>query len=192
MAVFKKSAPAVEAYRVPPLTSDPEYAGHHDKQAELHKRRSEVLAERRELQRQIEEAPAPAFRPGVAELLGEASGSTTGLRTRLAELSALERDIDAALEVVRQRLVHARSSASIRICDAVKAEYGRRVANVCRALEALAEVRSEFDDLRDQLEREDIAWSRLVPFSPVFLGDPRDGHIPRYLKEAKEAGYYVD
>ncbi|WVT73340.1 hypothetical protein QM996_17970 [Sinorhizobium chiapasense] len=189
MAVFKKSSPAAEPFRVPSLASDPEYGVHHAKQAELHQRRGEVAAERREVERQITEAPAPVFRPGVAALLGEAADGTTNLRTRLTELTALERDIDAALEEVRRRLSIARSAASMRICDAVKPEYGRRVANVCRALEAVAEARAEFEELRDQFEREDIAWSRLVPFSPTFLGDPRDGHIARYLKEAKEAGY---
>ncbi|OCO99786.1 hypothetical protein BC374_24205 [Ensifer sp. LC13] len=93
--MFKKSTPAAEPVRVPSLTSDPEYGAHHAKQAELNKRRAEVLVERRELERQITETPAPAFRPGVAALLGEASDSTTGQRARLAELNALERDIDA-------------------------------------------------------------------------------------------------
>ncbi|OCP06132.1 hypothetical protein BBX50_23985 [Ensifer sp. LC11] len=86
--------------------------------------------------------------------------------------------------------MQSRSTASARICDTVKAEYGRRVVKVCQALEAVAEARADFDELRDQFEREDLAWSRLVPLSPTFLGDPRDGHIPRYLKEAREAGYY--
>ncbi|MGK9261196.1 hypothetical protein KXS15_09555 [Sinorhizobium meliloti] len=191
MAIFKKTAAATaEPFRVPPLTSDTEYAAQHERNSELHRRRGEVIAERRELERKIAETPAPAFRPGVAELLGEAADSTTAHRQRLKELASLERDIDAALGEMRRRLSNARTHASVRICDSVKSEYGRRVANVCRALEAVAEARAEFDELRDQFEREDRAWSRLTPLSPHFLGNAKDGHVQRYIREAKAAGYY--
>lgn len=109
----------------------------------------------------------------------------------MSELAALDRDIDAALEVLRQRLLVARSVASTAIVKAVKPEYGRRVAEIARALEAVAVARAGYDELRDQFEREDISWGALVPVSLSFLGDHRDGQIPRFVREAKEAGYYA-
>ncbi len=192
MAFLKK--PAVDApdpFRVPSLSeASPEYAALVDKRQELLTQQSALTAERNELVRKIEEAPAPTMRPGVAALLGETSDSTTGLRTRLAEVQRTLSDIEAALEIVRQRLAVARTAASRTICLQVKSEYGRRVAAMCNALKAIAAARADYDDLRDQFEREDVSWGSLVPMVPNFLGDARDGHVQRFIREAKEAGYY--
>jgi hypothetical protein len=191
MALLKTKTPAAEPFIVPPLTSHPDYAALIDKRTALIDRKAAVRSEKRELERQIMDTPAPALRRGVAELLDEAGDSTTHLRGRLSELAALDRDIDAALEVLRQRLLVARSVASTAIVKAVKPEYGRRVAEIARALEAVAVARAGYDELRDQFEREDISWGALVPVSLSFLGDHRDGQIPRFVREAKEAGYYA-
>lgn len=192
MAFLKKQAAvAAEPFRVPSLAeASPEYAALVDKRQELSSQQAALSAERRELIRKIEEAPAPTMRPGVAALLGEASDSTTVLRTRLSEVQRTLQDIEAALEVVRQRLAVARTGASKSICLQTKPEYGRRVAAICEALEAVAAARADYDDLRNELERQDVAWASLVPMSPSFLGDARDGHIQYYLREAKATGYY--
>ncbi|CAN7459478.1 hypothetical protein [Mesorhizobium sp. LjNodule214] len=187
MAIVAKAAEFI----VPALTTQPEYAALVEKRDTLLGRHSAVKTERREIEKQIRETPAPAWRRGVAELLDEASDSSTALRAKLAELTTLDRDIEAALEVLRQRLAVARSSASKTIIEACRPEYGRRVAAIARALEAVATARGSYDDFRDQLEREDISWGGLGPISLNFLGEPRDGHIPRFVREAKEANYYA-
>lgn len=192
MAFLKKTTGQAEHFRVPSLAeASPEYAALIDKQQELLTRQSALNAERRDITRKIEEAPAPAMRPGVAALLGETSDSTTGLRTRLAEMQRTLSDIDAALEVIRQRLAVARTAASKTICTAARPEYGRRVGAVCEALKAVAIARAAYDDLRGELERQDVSWASLGPVSLGFLGDARDGHIQRFIREAREAGYYV-
>ncbi len=180
-----------EPFRVPSLAdASPEYGALVDKRSDLLARQSAAVAERRDVERQITDAPEPAYRPGVAELLGESSDSTSSLRARLKDLQALERDIAAALEVVRQRLQVARGTASKEVCRLVRPEYGRRVAAICDALLAVAAARADYDELRDEFERHDVAWGSLIPMSLNFMGDARDGHIQRYLKDAKEAGYY--
>lgn len=191
MAFLKKAAEAAEPFRVPSLIEgSAEYAGLIGKRSELFEKQSALRVERRDIERAITESPAPTLRPGVAELLGETSDSTTGLRARLAEVIKLERDVEAALEVVRQRLAVARTAASKAICLQTKPEYGRRVAAICEALEAVAAARAHYDDLRNELERQDVAWASLGPMNPHFLGDARDGHIQSYIREAKGAGYY--
>jgi hypothetical protein len=190
MAFLKSKPTAAEPYRVPPLAMHTDYAVLCDKRAGLLVRQSAVRAEKRDVERQIAETPAPALRRGVAELLEEAADSTTALRARLAELTVLERDIDAALEVLRQRLAVARTAASRAIVEAVRPEYARRVSAVAHALEAVAVARAAYDELRDQFEREDVSWGALGPASLGFLGEARDGHIERFVREAKSAGYY--
>lgn len=189
MAVFKKTEPAAE-FRVPSLAeASGEYAAIVDKQSELHARQSTLAAERRELEAKIAAAPAPAYRPGVAELLGESVETTSAERARLKEISALDTDIRAALDILKARGDDARGKASMAVCDRVKPEYARRVAAICKALEAVHEARTAYVELIDQLEREDVSWGRLGPMQPNFLGDARDGHVQRYIREAKDLGY---
>lgn len=188
MAVFKKST--TEPFRVPALTEvSADYAALIEKQTELLARQATVSAERRDLERQIAQAPAPAFRPAVAELLGEPSDSSSNLRAKVREIAALENDIAAALQVLKGRITTARSGASKLVCDATRQEYARRVAAICTALEAVAAARAQYDALRDEFDRQDVAWASLGPVSLNFLGEARDGHIYRFIREAKEAGY---
>jgi len=193
MALLKKTAPDAVPFAVPSLASHPDYAALVERRASLLTKQSATRAEKREIESQIADAPAPTMRRGVAELLEEASDSTTSLRARLAEVSALDRDITAALEVIRQRLAVARTAASREVCKQVRPEYGRRVAELCKTLEAVDAAHRAYMDLRDDLEAEDIAWGSLTPMIPTFLGDVReaDRRITRYIKEAREAGYYA-
>jgi hypothetical protein len=111
------------------------------------------------------------------------------LRKQAGDIRNQLADVEAALEIVRRRLADAKGPASVAVCQTVKPEYGRRVAAVAKALEALAVARADYDDLRNQFEAEDVAWGSLIPISLGFLGDPRDGQIPRFMREVREAGY---
>ncbi|ADH91621.1 conserved hypothetical protein [Ancylobacter novellus DSM 506] len=186
-----KATTTDSAYRVPPLTSVPAYAALAAKRAEMQDLQTASRRELRKLERELTETPMPALRAGVAALLGEATVEQSGVHERIADLKRTDRDATAALTVIDQRLREARSSASRVVCDEVRPEYARRVAALCRALEALAAERKAYDDLRGQLEAEDIAWSTLNPMSLGWLGNPVDGgHIGVFLKSAREAGYY--
>ena len=191
MAPLLKKTSA-EQFRVPSLAeASPNFAALLQKQADLLARQSELNREHREIKKQIEAAgnSGPRVSARIAELLGDDADSSPLLRKQAADIRNQLADVEGALEIVRRRLSDAKGSASAAVCQIVKPEYGRRVAAVAKALETLAEARADYDDLRNQFEAEDIAWTSLVPMSLGFLGDPRDGHIPRFMRDAKEAGY---
>lgn len=194
MAILKKSAvAAAEPFRVPSLEeANPAYAALIEKRREIDQRRAGLERERSDLIQQIEADTRSAASVRVAELLGdEGDGfSKAHARARVAEIARQLGDIVQAHEEIRRRLSIERSTASVTICKAVRPEYGRCVAAVCKALEAVNAAHREYEQLKNDLEAEDIAWTRLTPMGPRFLGDVRDGHIQRYLREAKEAGYY--
>jgi seryl-tRNA synthetase len=190
LASLKKIA--AEQYRIPSLAeASPEYAALLQKQADLLARQAELTTERRKLQKQIDAAAdkGPRVSARIAELLGDDADSSPLLRKQAADIRDQLADVEAALEIVRRRLTDAKGPASRAVCQIVKPEYGKRVAAVAKALETLAEARADYDDLRNQFEIEDVAWTSLIPMSLGFLGEPRDGHIPRFMRDAKEAGY---
>ncbi|MQX19792.1 hypothetical protein [Sinorhizobium meliloti] len=191
MAVFKKSAPAAEPFRVPSLGEvDADYREIEQKISALQADQSATTREISVLEQDIHRRPAPAVRAGVAALIGEVVDTTLEARpARLRELRQHAQDIEAAVEILRRRLADRRASASAAVRAAVKDEYGRRVGAVAEALKEASAAHLELVDLIDQLEREDVSWVALGPMQPRFLGDPRDGHVQRYLKEAKELGY---
>lgn len=192
MRILKKTpaAPA-EPFRVLTLAeASSDYAALAEKRGDLLAERASLESEKLDLERKIAADTTPEMRPSVAELLGDPASGKAMMRKRLAEIIGRLRDLEAAIEIVGRRIGEARTKASLIVSEAAKPEYGRRVAAICRALEAVAAARAEYAELVDQFERNDISWLRLMPFQPSFLGDPRDGHLAQYIQEAKTAGYY--
>ncbi|MET4487006.1 hypothetical protein [Bradyrhizobium sp. LA7.1] len=190
MANLKKMP--TDEFRLPSLAeASPTYAAFLAKQAELLALQSKLNDERREVQKQIDNAgtTGPIVSTRVAELLGDAPDSAPMLRKQAADIRAQLADVEAAIEIVRRRLTEAKGPASVAACQISRPEYGRRVVAVVKALEALVVARADYDDLRNQFEVEDIAWTSLVPMSLGFLGDRHDGHLTRAVKEMREAGY---
>jgi hypothetical protein len=191
MAFMKKSA-AAEPFRVPSLAeASPEYTGMLQKQVELQARQSTLRDQRRELEKQFDAIPQSTVRVSsrVAELLGDEPDSAPMLRKQIAEIRGAEKDVEDALEIVRRRLAEARGPASVAVCAAVRPEYARRVKAMVAAATALHAARKDYDALVDDLVANDVAWTSLVPMQPTFCGDRHDGHLARYLRDAKEAGY---
>ncbi|MDE4559590.1 hypothetical protein LOF24_16120 [Sinorhizobium meliloti SM11] len=191
MAVFKKSAPAVEAYRVPSLAeADSEYGAMEAKLGELNTEAANTSREIRLIEADMLDRPAPAISAGVASLLGQAVDPS--LTERPAKLVALRKhasDVENAQNIVRRMLADRRSIASVAACKAVKAEYGRRVAALVSALEAAHTARLHAEELIGDLERNDVQLGYLPPLRPTFLGALSDGHVQRFAKEARENGY---
>ncbi|MCP3406210.1 hypothetical protein [Bradyrhizobium sp. CCGB01] len=186
MALLKKKEAA--EYRIPSLAeASPEFAALVQKRADLHTLQSKLNGELRDVQKQIDAAgdKGPRVSARIAELLGDEADSAPMLRKQAADIRAQLADVEAALEIVFRRLDDAKGPASTAVCQIVKPEYGKRVAAVAKALEALAEARAGYDDLRNQFEAEDVAWTSLIPLALGFLGDPRDGQIPRFMKEVR-------
>lgn len=183
--------PAPTPFTVPSLEADPKYKELLARQVDLISRQAALNAERRTIDQALRADTTPDVHPGVAALLGDAEkpDSRASRRSRLTEVNRDLRTLELAIEVLRQRIATARTQASVAVCDLVRPEYSRRVAACARALEALAAARADYDELRNGLEANDIAWGYLGPVSLGFLGDPADGHIPRFLREAKAAGH---
>lgn len=181
-----------ESFRVPSLgEADPEYGLMHAKLVELRADTSVTSREIRELEADMRARPAPAVRPDVAALLGEAvDPSLSGRSARLADLRRRASDLDAAVAIIGRRLAERRTTASAAVRALVRDEYARRVAAVAEALQGVNAAHIALLDIIDQFEREDVAWTSLGPMQPNFLGDPRDGHVQRYLMEARGLGYY--
>lgn len=189
MSLLKKSAPA--EFHVPSLAeADTEYGALQAKLTELQADASTTARDIQDLEADMRARPAPSVKAGVAALLGETVDPTlVGRSSRLADLRRRAADLEAAVEIIRRRLADRRGPASVAACKSVRAEYGRRVAAIVMALDAVQEARLYAEEILHGLEREDVQLSYLPPLRPMFLGDIRDGHLQRYASEAKEAGY---
>lgn len=187
MAIMKKPAP----FAVPTMAdTDADYAARVERLTALNAALSGLRTEKRKIERELADTPAPTVRPSVAALLGdETVDARTALRSRLAEVNRSISDHDAAITMQKARVEEARGRASLAVCDAVKVEYGKRVAAMVSALEAAHEARLDLRRLVDDLEADGVSWTRLGVFEPVWLGDARDGHVQRIAREAKAAGY---
>lgn len=192
MGILKK--PKIEQY-VPPKMADlsAEYRERCERLQALHTGLGRLRQEHDQLERQLADTPAPVVRPGVAKLLGdETVDERVSLRARLEEVKRSITDHEHAIDLQQARIREARVGAATLVLDEVKPEYGRRVAALAKALEAAAAAREDLYRLTSDLEADDVPWLRLGVFNPSFLGDRQDGHVQRFVREAKEAGYYVD
>lgn len=181
-----KTAP----YRVPaPETLDSDLADLEARRSAMQIESAANLTEIRTLEKAIAADKSPEVRPGVAALLGDPVSGKAGMRARLAELYARQRDLDAAQHAMHGRLRDARSKASIAVTDHARPEYRKRVGAIVDALRALKEARESYHELIDQFEANDVTWTRLVPVSLGWMGDRKDGHIDRFIRDAKEAGH---
>ena len=179
-----------KAYQVPaPETLDSDLADLLARQSAMQIESGANATEMRRLEKAIAADKTPEVRPGVAELLGDPVSGKAGMRAELARLRGRQRDLDAAQEAIRGRLRDARSKASIAVCEHARPEYRRRVAAIVAALEALKAAREDYHLLIDAFEANDVSWTRLVPVSLGWMGDRRDGHIERFIKDAREAGH---
>lgn len=156
---------------------------------ELRDKESAALFERDELIAAIRAAPAPRMRPSVAALLDEPEDGPTSKKVRLVEVNRLLSDITAALEIVEQRLRDERSRASTAVCAVARPEYGRRVKALADKLSEVEAARRHLQELIDDFQALDVAWTMLTPLQPTFLGDRHDGHITYWMRSAREAGY---
>lgn len=187
--ITKTKTPA-EPFRVPDLAeSDAVYAELQQKQVELTALQATKSAELHALEKSITADTSREVAPGIAALLGDAPSGKALSRKRAGEMRADLNDLAAALEVLRVRIADRRTIASKAACAAVRPEYASRVRALAETLKAAQAAREHYEQLIDDLDAQDIARGSLVPMQPLFLGDRRDGHVDRWLRAAKEAGY---
>jgi chromosome segregation ATPase len=185
----------VTEFAVPSLAdASPDYAALLDKQSELLAQQTELNREKGEIERQYAALPATAAdvaNERVAALLGEQPDGRPMLKKQHADIRAAIADVESALEIVRRRIADARDPASREVCAAVRPEYERRLAHMCKLLVEVEAARQSHDELLDDLDREDVSKASLRPVTPFFLGDRREGRIFSFLKESKEHGFNV-
>lgn len=188
--IGKKPTATTGSFRVPSLAEvDTTYADLLQKQAELTSRQSDLEREKRAVEKEIAADTSRDISPAIAELLGDEPGAKSLNRRRVAEIRKEIADIESAQIVLRQRLADARGRASTAVVAASRMEYARRVKAMVAAIEALSVARAEYDKIVDDFVANDVAWTSLTPLQPTFCGDRQDGHLQRWLRAAREAGY---
>lgn len=188
--IGKKPTATTGSFRVPSLAEvDSDYAALLQKQAELTARQAELEREKRAVEKAIAADTSREVKPEIAALLGDEPGSKALNRRRVAEIRSEIADIEQAVIVLRQRLADARGRASTAVVAASRMEYARRVRAMVVAIEALSVARAEYDKIVDDFVANDVAWTSLTPLQPTFCGDRHDGHMQRWLRAAREAGY---
>lgn len=128
----------------------------------------------------------------IASMLGDATpDETTVDRAELKGLHAEVRDIEAALKVLETRISSERMRASAAICEQVKGEHARLVADQCEKLIALLESARNYELFTGALNAGDIAWTSLIPMFLQWQGRASDGQgKPAYfLREAVKEGF---
>jgi hypothetical protein len=130
----------------------------------------------------------------VAELVGDHlpnSESPRPSRERLNELQQHLNAIDKAIRVIDSRIGTERSKASAVVCDLVQDEHRRRVRDVCFKLIELREAMLSYSQMVDELNDQDVQWSRLSPSQLLVLGEPRSPQSPaaHYLRTMVKTGF---
>jgi glutathione S-transferase len=192
MAFLKKpEAIAADPFRVPSMAeAHPEYGMRHERVIALNDETRSLRAEENSLVSAIAADTTPALRPNVAALLGEEPSQKTINQRRLAEVRSQLRDVDDAIIISERRKRELESAASAAVCQAVRPEVQKRMSALLRALAEVETARNAVEEIVLAIEAEGAAPYALGPVRPFFLGEIRDGHIARFVREAKEAGYH--
>ncbi|MCZ8546275.1 hypothetical protein OOJ09_18965 [Mesorhizobium qingshengii] len=195
MLMKKSGATKPDVVQTPPFVmptledSSETYAALIAKKIEITDLRSALSAEERKLRKEIEADTTKYLRTAIANLLGDDEDTKPHQMKRISEISRQIQDIDIALDVLRERISVERGKTSLKITAACRPEYARRVAVLGQALRAVQAARAGYDEMVDEFSRNEISWTSLVPLQPNFLGDARDGHVHRWFRAAKDAGY---
>ncbi|RLP21980.1 hypothetical protein [Mesorhizobium sp. YM1C-6-2] len=183
MALLKKNA-AAEPYQVPTLAEcDETYGTLVAKRGELHTAGGEARTARKAAERELAADTSREVRPGVAELLGDGPSAKALKRKAVAEAKQRESDIETALTVIEQRIRDARTAAVRAAVAKVRPEWDRRMKVLCDAFKVADAAHRDLWSLRQDLDAEDISPAHLGAW-PFFLGEPADGRIASFLKEA--------
>lgn len=169
--------------------ADSEYSALHARFSELNAEAAINSREQQALMVDLQKNPPTRhFRSDIAELLGD-TVAVDERPHKLSELKKRHANLEAAIEILRRRLSDRRTQASVAVCAEVRPEFASRVSKLCKALVVCNEAHRALEELISQLEDRDVAWTSLGVLKPFFLGDARDGHVHRFIKESKEFGY---
>ncbi|WP_423414869.1 hypothetical protein RLW55_16935 [Hyphomicrobium sp. B1] len=180
-----------EQFRVPTMAEcDDEFRALMERHQKVHAELGENRRAQNELEADMKKTPpVRAVRAGLADVLGDTI-EVDGRPAKLAELRKRAHDLEDGIAILFKRMHDRKSAASVKVCEAVRAEFGSRVKALAAALEAAHAARRHFESLVVDLENEDVTWqSRLGVDRPGWMGDIQDGHVQRFIRTAKENGY---
>jgi hypothetical protein len=150
-----------------------------------------VRADRAEialLSREIAVDDTPELHPEVAKLLDGEPSPKAAKRQAIKELRHKIAVAEAAMTEISKRRQAAATGAGKAVCEAVRPEAKRLVANLVEALQAANVAHAELSDLLLAIEAEGVSTGVLGPIKPYFLSD---GKIATYINDVREAGYAV-
>lgn len=162
--------------------------------APLHARMVEIACRGAELQADAMSRPIPTDRDkSVAVLLGDAPPEPPAMDTALAsldEINARKNVVEAAIALLDDRISKSRLAASKIACEQLAGRHKHLVIAICDRLLALYEAAALYDDFREQLTQENIAFGELYPLPASFVSlHDRGSPAARYLREAAEHGF---
>lgn len=179
-----------QPFRVPSLAEvDADYAALVERRTKVATELGANAREQHVLKSDLEKNPrGPTLRSAVGDLVGDVI-ELDERPQKLAELRKRAHDLEDAETILSKRIAERKSPASVAACNAVKPEFGARIKAFAEALEVAHKARLHFEDLLLDLEANDIQWTRLGIVRQAWLGDLRDGHVQRFIREARELGY---
>lgn len=185
MPILKPKANPAAPFVVPTMVdTDTDFRARVERLAALNDSLQQLNRDKRRLEAELAEMPAPRMNASVAALLGDPSvDARTAKVKELADVKRAIVDHETAIELQRRRVEQARGAASLAVCEAVKGEYGKRVAALVAALETAREAASRIAEITEQLEGDGVSWTRLGVFVPKL------GFVEGLAREAREAGY---
>lgn len=167
---------------------------------DLRRRRADLLERLASINVEIQAVAASYSGRGTASERTEADGVSATVATLVGDpideapalpldQSARAEDLNAAITILDRRLAEARMKASAVVREQVAPLHAELVKVICRAMVAVYEAAVAYDDLTDQLNAGEVAWSALHPMAPrdVVEQDNRYSPVAIYLRQA--AGY---
>jgi hypothetical protein len=150
-------------------------------------------AEIKLLEREIAVDDTPELHPEVAKLLDGEPSPKAAKRQAIKELRHQIAVAEAAMTEIAKRRTAAATGAGRAVCQAVRPEAERLVANLVAALQEVDTAHQELGDLLLAVEAEGVSTGGLGPVKPYFLSDHReaDRKIVTYIRDVKGAGYAV-
>lgn len=197
------ASPAGDAIQVPSLESvSPAYVALVAKQSELsaeniqlrERIHDKISSFAKLTQSAIRNEPRPTpLSKKIAEILGDDPPQEPTHASEFDSISALEqrsRDIEAAMEVVNERLEIERRKASVIICDQLEPTHRQLVANIAARIVELQAAVAAYESFGDALNDRRVLWSSLWPMHCRFAA-ARDhrSYAAVWLHEAANRGF---
>ncbi|QPC90302.1 hypothetical protein [Mesorhizobium sp. INR15] len=194
MTIFAKTKPAVPTFRVrspEEVSSDCVTLAARDvefenRQHELERDRNALMfANMQNFESDARRSRMEAVADGTMSLADAPEAPSIAMRAKFEAIDRELADIKMARDILRERRVVARRAASAIIVKEVAPEYKRRVVALSEALVAAHQASRALEDIKDQLNVHNVAWTALGPISATSI----DGKLAHFIGDAVRGGF---